>query len=87
MNEHRSRTEIEIPLYLLPQAVARKVWEWGDALYRISVMRTYWHHFNVTVRTRPVPKELAKGNAAVLSDAKSPVTKKPVAARRRRCAA
>jgi hypothetical protein len=49
----------EIPLWLLPQALVRTVREWGDALYRISVKRTHWHHFNVTVRTRPIPKELA----------------------------
>jgi len=38
--------------------VARQVRDWGDALYRISVRRTHWHHFNVTVRTKPVPREL-----------------------------
>jgi hypothetical protein len=57
--KRRSRTEGEIPLYLLPQAVGRKVKEWGDAVYRISVKRTHWHHYNVTVRTKPVPRELA----------------------------
>jgi hypothetical protein len=67
MTKHRSRTEDEIPLFLLPQAVARKVKEWGDAVYRISVKRTHWHHYNVTVRTKPVPKELALRRTAVLS--------------------
>jgi len=58
LTRRRSRTEGEIPLWLLPLALARTVREWGDALYRISVKRTHWHHFNVTVRTRPIPKEL-----------------------------
>ena len=58
MTKRRSRTEGEIPLYLLPQAVARKVKEWGDAVYRISVKRTHWHHYNITVRTKPVRREL-----------------------------
>ena len=87
MKEHRSRTATEIPLYLVPLAVARKVREWGDALYRISVKRTHWHHFNVTVRTKPVPKELAKEKSADRSPAKIPAAKKPAATRRRRCAA
>jgi len=63
----RSRTLTEIPLHLLPHAVARQVREWGDAVYRISVKRTHWHHFNVTVRTKPVPRELAARALAMLS--------------------
>jgi hypothetical protein len=63
----RSRTESGIPLWLLPQALARKVREWGDGLYRISVKRTHWHHFNVTIRTRPIPKELAPREIATIS--------------------
>ena len=67
MTKRRSRTVDEIPLWLLPQALVRTVREWGDALYRISVKRTHWHHFNVTVRTRPIPKELAPGDVATIS--------------------
>lgn len=67
MTRRRSRTEGGIPLYLLPQAVARKVREWGDAVYRISVKRTHWHHYNVTVRTRPIRKELAPVEIATVS--------------------
>ena len=87
MKEHRSRTETEIPLYLLPLAIARKVREWGDALYGISVKRTHWHHFNVTVRTKPVPKGLAEEPAADHPEVESAALKKPATARRRRCAA
>jgi len=76
--KRRSRTESEIPLYLLPQAVARKVKEWGDAVYRISVKRTHWHHYNVTVRTKPVPRELAPAGRV----GTGPVT--GICARRRR---
>ena len=47
--------------------MARQVRDWGDALYRISVRRTHWHHFNVTVRTKPVPRELRDRATAGLS--------------------
>lgn len=57
----------EIPLHLIPEAVARQVRDWGDAVYRISVRRTHWHHFNVTVRTKPVPRELRDRATAGLS--------------------
>lgn len=58
MVKGRSRSETEIPLYLLPLAVARRIREWGDVIYRISIRRTRWHHYNVTVRTRLIKKEL-----------------------------
>ena len=86
--QSRSRTEAGIPLYLLPQAITKKVREWGDAVYRISVKRTHWHHFNVTVRTKPVPRELKAQVAAVLSDtADEASVAKPAPGRRRRCPA
>jgi len=88
MNQHCSRSENEIPLYLLPHAVALKVQEWGDAVYRISVKRMHWHHYNVTVRTKRVPRELATRIAAVSSGtvAESAV-KRQTAARNHRCSA
>ncbi len=85
MKEHRLRIATEIPLYLLPLAIAHKVREWGNALHRISVKRTHLHHFNVTVRTKPVPKELSEEDAATNPDAESAAGEKPAATRRRRC--
>jgi hypothetical protein len=48
----------EIPLYLVPQAVTRLIRERGEKVYRISVKRTHYHHYNISVRTRLLPKEL-----------------------------
>jgi len=58
MTKKRSRAGTEIPLYVIPQKVAEKIREWGDALYRISVKHKHWHHYNVTVRTKPLRREL-----------------------------
>ena len=66
MTTDRSRTLDGVPLYLLPQAVARKVREWGDSVYRISVKRTHWHHYNVTVRCKSLARELAPRTIAEL---------------------
>lgn len=55
----RSRTESGIPLHLLSHTVARKVREWGEIIYRISIRRTHWHHYNVIVRTKTLARELA----------------------------
>jgi hypothetical protein len=75
----------EIPLWLLPQALVRTVREWGDALYRISVKRTHWHHFNVTVRTRPIPKELAPVEIVTTSPDLQEKAGKRLRAGRREC--
>jgi hypothetical protein len=58
MVKRRSTTQTEIPLYLVPQAVHRQIRDWGAGVYRISVVRTHWHHYNVTVRTRSPAREL-----------------------------
>lgn len=56
----------EIPLYLLPEVIARFLRTKGEAVYRVSIARTHWHHYNVSVRTKPVKKELAPARVAVL---------------------
>ena len=81
----RSRTETEIPLYLLPLAIARRIREWGDVVYRISVVRTRWHHYNVTVRTKSIRKELAPAEVEVFSSAAEKT--KPTKRAGRGCAA
>ena len=54
----RSNDEREVPLFLLPHVIARQIKKTGDRVYRISVKRTHWHHYNVTVRTKQVHREL-----------------------------
>jgi hypothetical protein len=59
MSRHMSCRAFEIPLYLIPKAIARLIQLKGAAVYRISVVRTHWHHYNVSVRTKRIRKELA----------------------------
>ena len=59
MPKSKSVTAGGIPLYLLPRAIALQINRTGDSVYRISVKRTHWHHYNISVRTRSLPKELA----------------------------
>ena len=61
MPKPKSVTAGEIPLYLLPRAIALQVNRMGDSVYRISVKRTHWHHYNISIRTKSLPKELAPG--------------------------
>jgi len=59
ISKSRSVTEGEIPLYLLPHAISRQINRMGDSVYRVSVKRTHWHHYNISIRTKSLPKELA----------------------------
>jgi hypothetical protein len=68
MTRSLSATLPEIPLHLIPRAVAQLIREKGDAVYRISIKRTHWHHFNVSVRTKRIKRELAPVRVAVLDE-------------------
>jgi len=58
MTKARSTRATGIPLNLIPHAVARLIRERGEKVYRISVARTHYHHYNISVRTRLLPREL-----------------------------
>jgi hypothetical protein len=59
ISKSRSVTEGEIPLYLLPRAISRQINRMGDSVYWVSVKRTHWHYYNISIRTKSLPKELA----------------------------
>jgi hypothetical protein len=67
MSKSKSMNEGEIPLYLLPRAIARQITRFGGSVYRISVKRTHWHYYNISVRTKSVPRELVSYRVARLA--------------------
>jgi len=74
MPKSKSVTEGGIPLYLLPRAIALQINRIGDSVYRISVKRTHWHHYNISVRTKSLPKELAPGRFTRLDRSRDSMT-------------
>jgi hypothetical protein len=56
--------ERDIPRFLLPHFVLRKVRTRGEELERLNVHRTRCHFYNISIRTRPIKREL-KGKQAV----------------------
>jgi hypothetical protein len=58
MTPPKSTSATEIPLHLIPHVIARMIRERGGKVYRISVKRTHYHHYNISVRTRSLPREL-----------------------------
>ena len=53
--------EQDIPLYLIPHTVLRGVRMYGNEIERVVVKKTCSHFYNVSIRTRPVKRELRKG--------------------------
>ena len=58
MTGAKSTRATEVPLYLIPQEITRLIRSRGERVYRISVVRTHYHHYNISVRTRLPPREL-----------------------------
>jgi hypothetical protein len=52
MTKNLSVQAAEVPLHLIPKVIAKLIQLKGAAVYRISVVRTHWHHYNVSVRTK-----------------------------------
>ena len=60
----------EVPLHILPAIIARQIRAVGNRIYRISVKRTHWHHYNISTRTKLIrkeikPTEIAPGSPAI----------------------
>ena len=49
-----------IPLYLIPHTVLRGVRMYGNEIERVVVKKTCSHFYSVSIRTRPVKRELRK---------------------------
>jgi hypothetical protein len=58
MPRRPSKIERDIPLYLIPHIMKREVSTHGEELERVIVWKTGSHFYNISVRTRPVKREL-----------------------------
>jgi hypothetical protein len=77
MTRSKSVTESEVPLYLVPRVIGRQICHVGDSVYRISVKRTHWHHYNISVRTKWLPRELAPVRVIRPDDCMNPIPGNP----------
>lgn len=73
MDRVRNNDVKEIPLFVLPHVIAKEVLKTGDRIYRISVKRTHWHHYHVSVRTKSLPRELAPARKVIGEQENVPV--------------
>jgi hypothetical protein len=50
--------ERDIPLFLIPHVLLREVRRHGERLERVIVRKTRSHFYNISIRTRPIKREL-----------------------------
>lgn len=79
MTKSKMLDATEVPLLLVPKTIAGQLRTFGGSVYRISVKRTRWHHYNVTVRTKSVRREVRPETVAVVE--KGPVNSRGVRVR------
>ena len=63
MPRRPAKIERDIPLYLISHIVKREVSTHGEELERVIVRKTGSHFYNISVRTRPVRRELRSARA------------------------
>ena len=58
MPRRLATVERDIPLFLIPHMLLREVRRHGEELERVIVRKSGSHFYNISVRTRPIKREL-----------------------------
>jgi len=48
----------DIPLFIVPHVIMQKIRRHGENLERVIVRKSGSHYYNISIRTRPVKREL-----------------------------
>lgn len=61
------KTETDIPLFLVPHVIQKRIRMHGEDVERVVVKKTASHFYNISIRTRPIKRELSgrRAEAAV----------------------
>lgn len=58
MPRQQTTPDKSIPLFVIPHVIMQKIRRHGEALERVIVRKSGSHHYNISIRTRPVKREL-----------------------------
>jgi len=61
MPRRPARIERDVPLYLISHTIQQGIYEHGEELDRVVVDKVRYHHYTISIRTRPVKRELGSG--------------------------
>jgi hypothetical protein len=57
MPRRQTTVEREVPLFLIPHMIMKRIRQHEEAMERIIVRKTRRHFYNISIRTRPVKRE------------------------------
>ena len=60
----------DIPLFIVPHIIMQKIRRHGENLERVIVRKSGSHYYNISIRTRPVKRELNQGLAGAGTSAR-----------------
>lgn len=58
MPRSQSKTEPDIPLFLIPHVIQRQIRLYGENVERVVVRNSVSHFYNISIRTRAIKREL-----------------------------
>jgi hypothetical protein len=58
MPRRQTTTNREIPLFIVPHVIMQRIRRHGENLERVIVRKSGSHYYNISIRTRPVKREL-----------------------------
>lgn len=58
MPHRQTTTDRKIPLFIVPHMIMKRIRRHGEALERVIVRKSGSHYYNISIRTRPVKREL-----------------------------
>jgi hypothetical protein len=67
MPRRQATVDRDIQLFLIPHIVLREVRMNGEELERVIVRKTSSHFYNISIRTRPIKRELKGAKSNVLT--------------------
>jgi hypothetical protein len=68
MPRRSATVERDIPLFLIPHVLLREVRSHGEELERVIIRKTRSHFYNISIRTRPIKRELKGARLKVLTE-------------------
>ena len=68
MPRRSATVERDIPLFLIPHVLLREVRRHGEELERVIIRKTRSHFYNISIRTRPIKRELKGSRLKVLTE-------------------
>jgi len=58
MPRRQTTTDRDIPLFIVPHVIMQRIRTHGENLERVIVRKSGSHYYNISIRTRPVKREL-----------------------------